>query len=88
MSGCSDETPCQAGFLCSTDMKCIPASELITLFPNQLKDPNIDSGTGSLRILRETKALDEDGKLTVTSLMSTITVCLMCNRRRINFHGK
>ena len=72
VSGCSDETPCQPGFLCSPENKCIPAGDLITLFPNQLKDPQFNSGTASLRILQETKPLDEDGKLTVTFVMSTI----------------
>jgi hypothetical protein len=66
VSGCSDETPCQPGFLCSQHEKCIPAGDLITLFPNQVKDPHIISGTASLalRILRETKPLGENGKLT------------------------
>ena len=63
VSGCSNETPCQPGFLCSPHKKCIPADDVITLFTNQLKDPHIISGTASLRVLRETKALEEDGKL-------------------------
>ena len=64
--------PCQPGLLCSPEKKCIPAGDLITLFPNQLKDPRFNSGTASLRIYRETKPLDEDGKLTVPFVMSTI----------------
>ena len=59
--GCSDEIPCQPGFLCSPDKKCIPASDVIAQFSSQLKDPHIPSGTTSVRALRETKLLDEDG---------------------------
>ena len=62
VSSCSDETPCQPGFLCSPHKKCIAAGDLITLFPNQLKDPHIISGTASLRVLREMKPLEENGK--------------------------
>ena len=62
VSSCSDETPCQPGFLCSPHKKCIAAGDLITLFLNQLKDPHIISGTASLRVLREMKPLEEDGK--------------------------
>ena len=96
VSGCSNETPCQPGFLCSPHKKCIPAAGVITLFPNQLKDPQIISGTASLRVLRETKALEEDGKLIsnfsiiiyILLLCQQYTVYLICIRSSINFKGK